>query len=64
MSAKTNGLYHTVLVDQMNAPNVKVSISIEHRKIEVGQEQVWVLVVVEADAGGQFNEDMYSHNRE
>lgn len=62
MIARTSGLYHMVPVDQMRVPSVAVQMFIEHLKIEAGQGQVGVAVVVEADAGGPFDENMYSDN--
>lgn len=60
MIVKTNGLLPMAQEDLMNALNVRAEIYTEPYRIEVGQEEVGEVVVVGADAGGEFNEDMYS----
>ena len=57
MIVRMNGLYHMVLADQMRVPSVAVQIFTERHRIEVGQEQVGVAIVVEADVEGEFYDD-------
>ena len=61
MIVRMNGLYLMVLVGQMHVLSVRAQIFIERPRIEDGRGQIGVLVVVEADAGGQFNENMHTN---